>query len=416
MLIEGNKLKKGCGPIVFLGSMNAMPMMYAMELKKLGYDVLYFVDRPRSDLLNRPENHFVEIDYPYPSWIVEFIIPSQVLLAFFRSVFSKIIENKIKKRTRIKPQAIFLNGFFISLSPFLYDKDVFKIALPHGSDLDTWANVEKADSLVPGMSKRSVFKFLPFRLASVLIRKAVFNQFSGFLNSNVVLYFPKGFNSAGDEVIDKLVENDVCYQERYDISFEVLGDASREFKKVGEKMVILSAVRFLYKTFPEGNEGYSKGNDVIIQGIARFYEKNKDIEVHFFEKGEDVEDAKLMCERLGIDHVVTWHKQMPFISLLDLYEVSDVCFDQVGNHWISAVGAYAMYLGKPLIANDDPAVNNGIWPRENPVFTARTAGDVCDALEMIRDGVFDLNRSESSKAFAEKYFGPSTVIDSIFRM
>ena len=50
--------------IVFLGTMNAMPMMYAWELKKLGYRVLYFVDRPQSDTLSRPENHFPEISYP----------------------------------------------------------------------------------------------------------------------------------------------------------------------------------------------------------------------------------------------------------------------------------------------------------------------------------------------------------------
>ena len=37
--------------IVFMGGMNAMPMMYALELRHAGYDVLYLVDVPRHDTL-----------------------------------------------------------------------------------------------------------------------------------------------------------------------------------------------------------------------------------------------------------------------------------------------------------------------------------------------------------------------------
>ena len=35
---------------------------------------------------------------------------------------------------------------------------------------------------------------------------------------------------------------------------------------------------------------------------------------------------------------------MSFIKLLKLYQNSDICFDQVGAHWIAAIGAYALYL------------------------------------------------------------------------
>mgnify|MGYP001365585535 CR=1 FL=1 len=88
------ELRKSDGPIVFIGSTNAMPMMYAIELKKLGYDVIYFVDRPSTDLLNRPENHFPSISYPYPEWIVEVNIPSQMMIPFFRKSLLKYLKKK----------------------------------------------------------------------------------------------------------------------------------------------------------------------------------------------------------------------------------------------------------------------------------------------------------------------------------
>jgi hypothetical protein len=58
------------GVIIFFGTMNAMPMMYAHELRNLGQDVIYFVDVPEKNTLCRPENHFPSISYPYPDWVV----------------------------------------------------------------------------------------------------------------------------------------------------------------------------------------------------------------------------------------------------------------------------------------------------------------------------------------------------------
>ena len=92
------KLVVNGGPIVFLGSMNAMPMMYALELKKKGFEVIYFVDAPVSDKLCRPENHFSDIQYPYPDWIVEVSLKTQMLLPFFRKFFSVYLDRKVKSR------------------------------------------------------------------------------------------------------------------------------------------------------------------------------------------------------------------------------------------------------------------------------------------------------------------------------
>ena len=102
------------GIIIFLGTMNAMPMHYAMELRKLNQEVVYFVDEKKENTLHRPECHFKNsISYPYPDWIIEFIIPSKLLISifpqFFKFILLKSLPNKYKNK---KIKAIFYSGFY----------------------------------------------------------------------------------------------------------------------------------------------------------------------------------------------------------------------------------------------------------------------------------------------------------------
>lgn len=399
--------------IVFMGSMNAMPMMYALELKKNGYNVLYFVDAPLSDTLSRPENHFPEITYPYPNWIVELKIPTQIILPYFSRLHAKNILKRVMGFSKRPVSCFILNGFFVSLASFLkpYGKVV---ALSHGSDLDVWANESAIKDLSKSFDKSSIFKFLPKNISHKLIAKAVKRQYLGFSDADAVIYFPAGFNRAGDEVINSLSSKGANIFSRYDISFEPVRHASRDFKKPENKTVLFSGVRFLYKTFPDGNKDYSKGNDLIIQGIAEYYKRNKNIEVHFIEKGEDVLFAKALCYELGIDKIVVWHKEMPFKDLLSLYARADICFDQAGAHWVGAIGAYALYLGKPLIANVTTAVRLGVFPVENPIFSVESATDIYNALIKLENIDFRKNISNASRKFVEEHMGPGKLLEELF--
>lgn len=401
------------GPVVFLGGINAMPMMYALELRKKGIEVLYFVDRPESDTLSRPENHFQDIKYPYPDWIVEWVLPTQIVLPLFPRCFAYFVKQSISKKTKKPPQAIFLNGFFCSLTPY-FMQGVPKIFLPGGSDLDSWADVEGADNLGESFSNRSIFKYIPKIISKKLIKKIVKRQFFGASKCSKVVYFPKGFNETGDKVLSRLEDENVDVLGRYDISFEPLKYEKRGVVNENNKMVIFSGVRFIFKTFPDGNLEYSKGNNIIIEGLAQYYQRNKNIEVHFVEKGEDVFEAKKMCSELGLEDVVIWHKEMKFTELLGLYQKADVCFDQVGKHWIGAIGIYALWLGKPLISNDERAINNGLWGSEAPILSAKTALQIKE--QLIRLESFELRRSISQRSmdFSEAKLGPQKVLKTIF--
>ena len=399
--------------IVFMGTMNAMPMMYAMELRKLGYEVVYFVDVSQKDKLSRPENHFPEISYPYPSWIIEAVLPSQIILALFPKLLSLFFKGKIKEVTKKDVGCFFLNGFFSSLIPYLARKSK-KIILSHGSDLDVWAYKDASESLAKSFSNRSFFRYLPKKISTYAINRIVENQYTGMSRSDTVFYFPSGLNAIGDKVVRDLSSAGVNYIPRYDISFEPLRNQSRDFKKRSSVFNIFSGVRFTFATFPDGNPGYGKGNDIIIKGIAKFLLVNPNIQVNFVEKGEDVGSAKKMCHDLGLDDVVVWHKEMPFKKLLDLYSDADICFDQMGPHWIGAIGGYALWLGKPLIANTESLIRNQVWPEDNPVCSALTSDDICEWLIRLQDDIFRENISIRSKIFVEKHMSPNKALDDAF--
>ncbi|WP_303290699.1 hypothetical protein [Marinobacter sp. SS5-14b] len=406
-------ISKAAGPILFLGSMNAMPMMYALELRERGYDVVYFVDAPKSDELHRPENHFPQISYPYPEWIVEFPLKSQMFLPYFRSFFAWLVLKKLSAIRKQKPQSIVANGFFVSILPF-FPKSISKIALSHGSDLDTWADTENAQKLSCSFGKQSFYKFIPAAAVKKLIPFVVKRQFFGFYSTSSVVYFPRGFNSTGDEIISKLIDKGVNYVPRHDISFEPLANENRSFKNAGEKLIIFSGVRFNFETFYDGNDEYNKGNDIIIYGIGEYCCENRNVEIHFVRKGPDVRKAEILCDDLGIGELVVWHDEMKFYELLELYRKADICFDQVGTHWPGAIGCYALWLGKPLITNDWRLTESGAWPENSPVCSASTPGEITSWLRHLEDADFRSRISSESKVFAEKYLGPSKALNALF--
>lgn len=402
------------GPVVFLGGMNAMPMMYALELREQGVEVLYFVDVPESDTLSRPENHFDSISYPYPSWIIEFILKSQILVALFPKFFSRKIKSTVFNIAGVEAQCYITNGFFTCLTPYISSDATKVIALSHGSDFHAWADTEKSSELSEDYSSKSIFKYLPRFISINFIQKIVERQYLGFSKSNKVVYFPRGFHDRGDEVIGKLEGAGVDVSARYDVSEIPIEGISRDYKERGDKLVIFSGVRFLYDSLGEGAASINKGNDIIIEGLAKYYFTNPNIEIHFVEKGPDVEKAKQMCLELGLNEVITWHKEMKFQNLLDLYERSDICFDQCGSHWIGAIGGYALYLGRPLIANEEVTTKSGFWPKENPICTAKTAVEVFERMLELESPAYHKKISRESIVFARDYFSPGAFIKNNF--
>ena len=120
-------------------------------------------------------------------------------------------------------------------------------------------------------------------------------------------------------------------------------------------------------------------------------------------------------KRLGLEKFVVQHNEMTFKDFLELYRNSDICFDQLGEHCISAIGGYTLWRGNSLIANAEPIIRTGIQPIDNSVCSARTSGEVCDWLAKLEDIEFRKKITERSKEFVDAYnMGTSRASNLIF--
>jgi hypothetical protein len=133
--------------------------------------------------------------------------------------------------------------------------------------------------------------------------------------------------------------------------------------------------------------------------------------VVFFNKGPDLQLAKNLCAKLVIDQYVEWLDPVPMTDLIEIYKKSDVCFDQVGDHWVSGIGIYALLMGKPTIANSEKL--RFIFPND-PILAAKNPEQIEAHLKNLMDEKYRKAISLASRDFAVKSFSPKKIIDAIF--
>jgi len=413
-----NQLSPSDGAIVFIGTVNAMPMMYALEFRKLGFDVIYYVDVPASLTLHRPENHFPSISYPYPDWIVEAFVYPRVLAPLFPRLTMWYLLYKGRKALRgRRVQAVIMDGVYVAMASVVGNR-ITKIFLSFGDDLGRWTNVKFSENIYKDMGKRLSLRFLPNALRLNIIRWIICKNFIGAKNCRTLVCFPKGISGRGDVMADKLTNFGTEVLRRYDVSPAILEGIPNSPKAITDvssssRIIIINPARnyFVNKSNSPSFEG--KGNDIAIIGFAKFVKMHRNSELHLFKKGPDTYAAQQLINSLNIQNMVVWHEEMPCRDLLELYVECDICFDQVGTHWLSAVGIYAMLLGRPLIAN----VNN-LYPilgDDIPIMNASTPDAVYAALCRLSDPTLRQELADKAKVFAENNFYPAKLIGQIVK-
>jgi len=368
------KLKIG-----FVGSMNAMPMGYALRFKNDGHDVRYIVEAAPDNYLMRPEHQYHEaIQYPYPDWVVEMPVKDSVPGHVFPAITYRAACQLMADRN-----VVFLNDYGIALAGQM-PSDATLVALCSGADLDVVCNYQAAWTNARAYPHRLV---APAVLAFSLVR--AFNQRRGLKKCDVISYFPKGLNPVGDSIIDCVVRRNRTAKivRRYDVNFAATGAT---FKPIVERRLtkILVPVRFNISPYRgTALDIEYKGNDLIIGALAKYRRRNPSIEVKFFLKGhaEDIHAARKMCKDLGLSGNVEWLAPVPLPSLMEYFYDCDVCIDQVGTHWMGAIGALGLYCGRPVIANARPDVFSKLWVAPNPILQATTADEIYEHLVKCED-------------------------------
>lgn len=381
----------------FVGSMNAMPMGYALKFRRDGHDVRYVVEAAAGDHLMRPEYHYPEeVAFPYPTWVVE--IPwTGTLVRHATLPWS----NRTAVRAMADRDIVILNDYGIALAPWM-PRNAIRVALSSGADIDVLCRWQMAHTF----DARRRQKWLDAVRYPLQLRRT-YLQRRGLAECDVVCYFPRGLNPAGDAVLDSLARSGGLPRrlERLDVNFAATGVrrlplARRELRK------ILVPVRFKMPPREGAIDAVEyKGNDLILNALARYRKRQPALEVHLFDKGteDDLAQARRLCRDLGLDDCVTWHQPMPLTRLLELYADCDVCFDQVGSHWMGAVGCYALYMGRPLIANARLDVFGRMWGTDSPILNARTVDEIQAQLIRCEDIDFRERIAEQGHMFARTH-------------
>lgn len=356
--------------IAFLGNMNNVVFHLAESLHKCKYDVTLFIDAPKNFLLDRPESINPSLRNKYPSWIKEMIVEDK--LKALRIIFPLIFFKKLIHCLNREYDIIFLNGLWISLGKHIHkEKLVINIFGGHEVDL---ADRDYLNDAVRLFFQTRPHAFRPQFVIKYFYKKLASTLRSGIRRANVINYYSTGINEKGDKILKEIKAN----QEYSRLELRGFDCSAFPYVKpdlARKKFVILNVTRFFFQNRRNDN----KRNDLMIQGIGKFIRDNqikKDIEIIFFEKGEDVEAAKKMCDEEGLAPFTQWHQQVSLDALTQYFFYCDVAFDQLGCHWIGA-GLFSMLTGRPLIANARPEIFEQLTGEKSPVCQATSAEEVC---------------------------------------
>lgn len=350
--------------------MNNMCYMFAREMHKQGDDVTLWINAPADYKLDRPEAFDADLKYPYPDWIVEMTPKERINVTHLP--FLPFIAHRYLKMIK-QYDVIILNGNYTSLAKYVpADKTI--IGLFAGDDLDVYCNPSRAKYLASHITKKNVFFKPLYPILYSIARFIIWERRQGVKKMAGINYYPIGIDPITDNMLSDLMTGK--NYKRLNLRGIPFDSAEYSDVELKSRFSILNFTRF---TYANPSKSFSKRSDIMIKGIASFINANnikeEDVDIIFFEKGEDVELAKELIKKLNIEKYVTWEKTVSQNELHDYIRKSDVTFDQLGEHWVG-YGIVSMAIGRPLIANGRPEVFEKITNEVSPICQAKTPEEV----------------------------------------
>jgi glycosyltransferase involved in cell wall biosynthesis len=250
------------------------------------------------------------------------------------------------------------------------------VAIFAGYDLDVLADYKNAPYLATGFyqASSSYARIIPHFVPQLFFKKVIEQQRQGIKRADIVNYYSTGINPDADKLLNDIKAGQTFKRLEYR-GFDCDKFPYREPVIENKKFTILNITRFFYLTKRNDN----KRNDIMIKGIGRFLKANKftpaDVEILFFEKGDDTAAAKILCDQHGLTPFIQWQQQTSAEDLNNYFARCDVAFDQLGEQWIGA-GLFSMLTGRPVIANGRPEVFENLFKEKSPVCQATTEQEV----------------------------------------
>ena len=383
--------------IGFLGNSNNYPFRLAQALRALGHEVVFFVDRPRSEPRHRPEFHYADVPYPYPPWICE-IDP----LNLKRIVLCPWMLRNVL-RTLHACDGVVLNGMALSVGT-LIRRPV--IGVLTGSDLDTYANQKVVNVLAAAPHRLDWLPWIGFFMR-MLFLKLVRLQRAGIAKCCLVEYAIPGLLPSGDVLLEEI---GIDSTRRTSFMITDIEHLPLPRVRTDGTFRIFCAARLQWKRPADGTNISPldmKGTDAMLEGLRMFIARSRrSVQIRLISVGADAEAATRIVEKLGLAPYVYWHSQLTQAEFLDEMAQADVVLENFGRDGcVGMAGRDAIAMGKPLITWGKSAVFERVLGEPLPIYEALLPDEICDRIEEVAANDENVARKAvRAKAFAERWF------------
>jgi len=394
--------------IVIFGNTNNYPLLLAEGLKSLGHNVKLLFNRP--ECIHRPESKYADWKGSYPSWIYDVSDITDVDIAFETG---KI--DKVKKLLTYDVDLVILNDIGPSLIDYI---NVPHIVLLTGSDLTYYADFKILKTMTHGWDsrfKRSSEGRKHIRMMAQLIMR----QRDGILSAKKVSFALRDLVPEGDELLDEIGISDEYRLMMFLSNVNGLKLSTAPKNKV-LRILCGSRIVFNRKNNPYFSTQDFKGTDLLIYGFAEYCRLGGRGALTFFEKGQDVDEAKLLINELKINNRVHWLPEMTLVGFTEEMLKSDLICDQFGTSFPGMVSLDAYALGRPVMANLRNEVFSSLFSDPLPGFNVTTKMEIANTLLEIdsNPGLLEKKGLESRK-YAEDYLSPkkmaAMLLENVFR-
>jgi glycosyltransferase involved in cell wall biosynthesis len=165
---------------------------------------------------------------------------------------------------------------------------------------------------------------------------------------------------------------------------------------------------------PKRDTSWDKGNDILIEGFARFvHEVNPHAGAVFVDWGQTLPETRALIERLDIAKRVTWIPPQPTPRMNAYIAACDVLADQFCIGAFGSTMPRGLMLGTPSLIYLNEDVHRWCMPEMPPVLNARSPGEVFAALKRVyEDRDFARQTADAGIAWYAKYHSSRVVADA----
>ena len=390
--------------IGFLGNSNNYPFRLAQALRALGHEVVFFVDRPRSEPRHRPECHYTDVPYPYPDWVreIEPLNPKQIALHpwTLRPVL----------RTLNACDGVVLNSLALSVGRMMRRPI---IGLLTGSDLDVFANRKLVDVLAAAryrfdrFPRNGLISRMMFTCKRILFNRFVGLQRAGIAKCRLVDYAIPGLLPDGDALLDEI---GIDKKRRTSFMLTDIEHLPPPHARTDDTVRIFCATRLQWKR-PAVGANVSpldlKGTDAMLEGLRMFIARSHcPVQIRLISVGADAEATERYVEELGLASHVRWLPQLTQAAFLDEMAEADIVLENFGlDSCIGMAGRDAIAMGIPVIASGKSDVFERELGEPLPIYEAQKPDEICARLiEIVNDPAAVARYCSRAHTFAVRWF------------